>query len=105
MSGFARQIIAASRFNAVPGGFIIQVNNPTGIQDGYLAPYGVPVGTLLPDAGTNARGPECTLSIAPNGEIQARPKGTAGPWEISSRAGGLATFSGTGQCFVIGCQS
>lgn len=98
----AKQIIAANRLNKQPdGSYTITVNNPLTVQDGYL---GLTVGFVLPASGTNANGPNCVLSIAPDGSPQARPQGTAGPWETAVVSGGIAVFSGTGQAFVFGCQ-
>ena len=98
------QVIAATRFTAQN---TVTISNPVSYAagDGWLSRYGVADGTKLADNGTGATGPNCVLSIGPDGSFQARPAGTAGGWETCKCGGGLAEFSGTGNCFTLPCQS
>lgn len=43
--------------------------------------------TLTIDAGGDV------LSVAPNGDLDTRPKGTNGPWECGRISGGLITYN------------
>ena len=110
---FAKQVIAANRFTAQN---TVTVNNPvqtkydptpsgSGVKnsgaDGWT---GLPDGTVLPDNGSGARGPNCVVSIGPDGSLQARPQGTAGGWETCSRSGGIAQWTGTGCTFIFPCE-
>lgn len=66
----------------------------------FMNPTGWLPGSLNPDGTVSLPSGE-VLSVQPDGSYQARPPGTAGPWETAQRAGDKLVYTSGGGIFVL----
>lgn len=93
------RILSSKQLNKLPNGkFTVNYPNPNGTAtQSYL---GLPnIGTPI----TGDKGNDTVLSIqAGSGEVQTRPKGTDGGYEVAEKSGGFLLFKPTdGEVYPI----